>query len=70
MDRLKEFYLDLPRPVQIWSPTILIAFIYIIFRYFQAGGQEGFNLLDRAVALYTVLSLIIFLGFFMTSDPE
>ncbi len=70
MQKLKDFFRELPRPVRIWSVTILIAVLYIGTRYWQTGTQEAFHLLDRAVALYAVISLIVFLGFFMTSDPE
>ncbi len=70
MKQLKLFFEELPRPVRIWSVTIGLALAYIVVRYFQAGGQEGFHLLDRAVAAYSLLSLLIFLGFFMTKDPE
>ncbi len=70
MKRLKLFFEELPPPVRIWSATIALALAYVALRYFQAGGQEGFHLFDRAVALYSLLSLLIFLGFFMTKDPE
>lgn len=70
MQKLKDFYRELPRPVQIWSVTILIALLYIGIRLWQTGTQEAFHLFDRVMALYAGISLIIFLGFFMTSDPE
>ena len=70
MKQLKLFFEELPYPVRIWSVTIALSLAYIIVRYFQAGGQEGFHLFDRAVAVYSLLSLLIFLGFFMTRDPE
>lgn len=70
MKRLKLFFEELPRPVRLWSVTIGLTLGYVAVRYFQAGGQEGFHLFDRAVTLYSLLSLLIFLGFFMTKDPE
>ena len=70
MNKLREFFEDLPRGVRIWSVTILSAIVYILIRYFQAGGQENFHLFDRVVAIYGFASLIVFIGFFMTSDPE
>ena len=70
MDKLKDFFEDLPRPVRLWSATIAVAIIYIVIRYFQSGGEEHFNLFDRFAAVYSFLSLIVFIGFFLTKDPE
>ncbi len=69
MERLKNLIESLPRPVQVWSLTVLVAAAYILFRLWQLGGKEAFLLFDRIVAIYSVLGIIIFLGFFMTRDP-
>jgi hypothetical protein len=70
MERLKSFFRELPYPVRWWSYTIMAALIYIVVRYGQTGTQEAFGWLDRIIALYGAISLLIFLGFFMTKDPE
>lgn len=70
MERLKHFFTELPVPVRWWAASIAAALIYIIVRYTQTGGQEGFHLPDRIIALYGAVSLLVFLGFFMTRDPE
>lgn len=70
MNSLKELYDTLPRPVQIWTYTVLAALIYIIYRLFVLGGKEAFLFVDKAIALYLALGILIFLGFFMTRDPE
>ncbi len=70
MNLLKELVASLPRPVRVWTLSVLIALVYILFRFFFLGGKDSFLLIDRVVAVYAVLGTLIFLGFFMTRDPE
>ena len=70
MELLKAWVASLPRPVRLWSLSVLAALAYILVRFFVLGGKESFLFIDRALALYAVLGTIIFLGFFMTRDPE
>ena len=70
MNLFKELVASLPRPVRIWTLSVLIALAYILFRFFLLGGKDSFLLIDRVVAVYAVLGTLIFLGFFMTRDPE
>jgi hypothetical protein len=69
MKRIVDFFADLPRPVRYWALSILAALGYLIFRHIQVVSPEEFHPVDRLLALYSTLSLIIFIGFFLTKDP-